>query len=609
MGKSSEIVQARGTDVATVAGDLVVRDSPLQHVRIELVNTIDQAWAFKQWLGERRRVMGVDTESGGLKPERDELRLVQFGDLSTGWAIPWYGWGGVALEALNTYEGDLIMHNSSFDSRFLEVRAGWKPAWGRIGDTMCKAHLVDPSRPKGLKPLASRLVDPRAASGQGILDKTMSVNGWDWSTVPVDHPHYWVYGGLDPVLTCHIDEHLDPIIKQRGYERAYDLEMAAIRICSRMMLRGMRVDLEYCESKAKELRAWVLQARQWIKAEYDVSNATSNAQVIKRLQADNIQLTKLTDSGDRLALDKEVLEALQDVHPLARYVLAIRRAEKICGTYLENFSEMVGPDGRVHPNINVMGARTARMSITEPGLQTLQRDDPTVREGFIAAEGNLILSCDYDQIEMRLAAHLSQDQGLIDAFLADADFFCEIASQIFNEPIVKGDKRRQITKNTSYGKLYGAGSATIARTAKVTPAVAETFIQAFDTRFPGISQLSHAIIDVARQRLVDEGRAYVRTPMGREIPEQGNRDYALINYLIQASAAEVLKRAMVDLDAAGLGDYMVLPIHDELVLDVPTSEADDVAVTLERIMTDTDSYSVPLTASVTRFGARWGLKR
>lgn len=587
---------------------MVPQRSPLENVRLELVDTIDKAFEFKRWLGERRRVLGVDTESGGLKPEKHRLRLVQFGDLDTGWAVPWELWGGVALEALNTYDGDLVLHNSSHDCRFLQTHAQWNVPWNRIGDTLAKAHLVDPARPKGLKPLADRLVDARASAGSAMLDRTMTTNRWTWDTVPIDHPHYWVYGALDPVLTCHIDEKLDPVIAQRRYERAYDLEMGAVRVCANMMLKGVRIDLEYCERKARELRAWVLTARNWIKETFGVDNATSNAQVLKRLQADGIEFTKLTESGNNFALDKEVLESID--HPLAKYVTAIRRAEKICGSYLENFSEMVGPDGRVHPSINPLGARTSRMSISDPALQTLMRDDPTVRDAFIPSEGNVIIACDADQIEARLATHFAKDPGLIAAFLSENDFFCEIASQIHRREIKKGDRLRQITKNTVYGKIYGAGTETIARTAHITMDVARAFIMAFDDHFPGISNLMTDVVNVAHQRYLTEGRSYVRTPLGREIPVDGKdaRDYALVNYLIQGHAAEILKRGLLDLDAAGLGDYMILPVHDEVLLDVPASEADAVRATVERVLTDSSTYAVPLTWSADIYPDRWGDK-
>jgi DNA polymerase-1 len=582
----------------------------LQSSRFEFVNTIDQAAAFKRWLGERRSVLGVDTETSGLHPESDTLRLVQFGDLNTGWAIPWEGWGGVALEALNTYTGDLVEHNSPFDNRVLQAN-GWEPRWANTHDTMTEAHLVDPDRPKGLKPLASRFVDAKAVAGQAALDKAMKVHGWDWGTVPVDFDLYWVYGALDPLLTAHVHEHLNPIIKARGYDRAYDLERATSRIATGMMQRGIQVDLEYCERKSRELRAWSGRAREWIKEEFGITNATSNAQVIKRLTDDGIQLIKRTDSGAAFALDKEVLDGLiaANAHPLPAYIKAIRKAEKICGTYLENFSVMVGADGRLRCNINTLGARTGRMSLTEPALQTLHRDDPTVRQAFVPREGCVFISCDYDQIEARLAAHFSEDQGLIDAFNGPDDFFCVIATGMFGETIIKGDPRRQVTKNTIYGSIYAAGIETMARTAGLSPERMGPIKFAFDARYPGLHQMLDGVVAAAQMRKETEGRAYVRTPLGREITVKDTRDYALVNYLIQGTAAEVLKQAMVELDAVGLGDYLVLPIHDELLLEVPRELAQEAMHTVERVMSDLTSFKVPLTSSAVLFEDRWSIKK
>lgn len=585
-----------------------VTESPLKHIKIEVVNSIDQAMAFKRWLGERRRALAIDTETGGFKPERDRLRLVQFGDTNVGWVVPWERWGGVAQEALNGYQEPIVMHNRPFDCRFLAHHAGWDVPWHRISDTMTEAHLIDPTRPKGLKALGSRLVDKDAISGERVLHKAMALNGWTWDTVPIDFELYEMYAGMDTVLTAHVHEYTAPIIKQRGYQQALDLELTAQRVVSGMMDRGVMIDLEYCHRKSAELRAWTTRAREWIKYQYGIDNATSNRQVIKRLQQDGVEFTKRTPSGKDLALDKDVLESLD--HPLAQYILAIRKAEKVCGSYLEKFEEMVGPDGRLHANINSLGARTGRMSITDPGLQTLQRDDPTVRTAFIPSTGNALVTCDADQIEARLATHFSEDEGLRAAFLSDQDFFCELASQIYQVPITKHDRRRQITKNTVYGKLYGAGYETIARTAKIPVQAAEAFIQAFDARFPGINALMDTTILEARHRYTAEGRAYVRTPLGREIPVDGstNREYALLNYLIQGHAAEVLKKGLADLVAAGVDQYLVLPIHDEVVMDVPIDIVHDVRRVVEDTLTDRETYSVPLTWSADIWSTDWGQK-
>jgi DNA polymerase-1 len=289
-------------------------------------------------------------------------------------------------------------------------------------------------------------------------------------------------------------------------------------------------------------------------------------------------------------------------------VLNIRKAEKTVGPYFRNFMELADANDRVHPNIWTMGTRTARMSITDPALQTLPRKDPTVRTAFIPSEGNVLITCDYDQIEARLTAHFSQDPGLIAAFGGEDDFFCTIASTIFNEPISKKDQRRQLTKNTVYGKIYGAGPAKMAQTAKVPLEQMEYGVHSFDARFPGVVQMQRQIGDIAQKRLHEEGSAYIHTPTGRRMVADDEKGYTLVNYLIQCHAAEILKRKMLELDAAGADDWMILPVHDELVFDVPADEQHDALRLIQATMADLTSYAVPITASGDILTTDWGEK-
>lgn len=568
---------------------------------------------FKRWVGERRDVLGLDTESGGLRPEHDRLRMVQFGDLHTGWAIPWELWGGVALEILRDYRGPYALHNSSFDYRFLKTRAGWQGPWSVTDDTYTEAHLVDPGRPKGLKSLASRLVDPRAMAGQQLLDKAMLDNKWTWDTVPWNFPWYWMYAALDPVLTCHIHEKLKPQVAALGSTNAYALEMSAVRICSDMMLRGIRIDTEYCLRNIAELRAKVEEVRSYAKDAYGIDNMTSNKQVTEYLEKDGVELWKRTKSGQGWALDKEVLDWLTEAiqHPLAKYVSFVRRAEKICGSYLDHFVQWADRAGFVHANINPLGAVTSRMAVTGPAFQTLfraEKPSKIVRGCIIPREGNVLISTDMDQIEARLMAIYSGDQGLIDAFNSDKDFFCEIATQLWKEDIKKGDHRRTLIKNVIYGKDYGAGPTKMANTAGVPEAIMLPLVESFDGRYPGVRKFFNDVLAAGRALERTEGVGYVVTPYGRRIPNVDGRLYALTNYLIQGAAAEILKKSLADLDAVGLGEYLILPVHDEIVLDVPKEQAQDVVQTLKETLNDYTSYPVPLTWSAEVFEERWGPK-
>lgn len=166
----------------------------LDGVQLEYVDTLDKAMACKRWLGERRQALGVDIETTGLSPYEPgaAIRLIQFGDTQTGWAMSWDLWKGLALEIMQSWEGDFVGHNiGAFDSSWVEHHSGFRFPRHRLHDTMLAAHIIDPLGPGGLKPLSRRLVDSRADAGQQALDDAMHKNKWTWATVPVDFTPYW----------------------------------------------------------------------------------------------------------------------------------------------------------------------------------------------------------------------------------------------------------------------------------------------------------------------------------------------------------------------------------------------------------------------------------
>lgn len=568
--------------------------------KLTFVNSMEEANNFMRWLGERRHVMAVDTESSGLSPWTEELRLVQFGDHEHGWSIPWAEWGGVAREALNRYEGRIVMHNLAHDWKWFKVAAGIELDWSRLDDTMIKAFIDDSSRTKALKSLCAIFFGNAAVAGQDSLKDAMKKNGWTWGTVPIDHPYYWGYGALDTVLTARLDEKLSDRIFP-AFNDAYQLEMAALRVCTNMSVKGCRVDIEYCERKIKELTDWAQSARRWCTENFGVKNVGSTQQLIERFLKDGIEFHRYTDKGN-IQLNAEVLESLEDVHPLAATVLKIRKAEKIVGSYLENMIRLADSEGYVHPSINTVGARTGRMSITDPAFQTLHRDDQTVRGAVLASEGNLLVKCDASQEEARLFAHFSEDERFIQAFKS-GDFFCNISSIVFKETITKDDPRRAIMKTLVYAMCYGSGVATMARSAKVPYEEMVDIVDELHREFPGVPDFIRKAERLGKDRAP---RPYIMTDAGHRLYGDRGREYALTNYLIQGTAAAVLKRNLVELDSMGYGDEMMIPVHDEIVLDVPEAEAADVAARVEKDMYDGDSYSVPLLWESEVKGKSWG---
>jgi len=589
----------------------------LSGVKLRLVEGVQDAMDLMTWLGERREGnIAIDTESGGLNPHLDRLRMVQFGDMQYGWAVPWERWGGVVLEVFQKLRQNrerVTMHHGCFDWRFLQVHAGITPPWSMYDDTMAMAALHDPLRPKGLKHLASRLVDKTAVAGQKALDEGMAKNKWTWDTVPIDYPPYWVYSALDPVLTAHVDHILgDQVRAEAG--RAYDLELATNRVCADMMLAGLRIDKAYIHEAIQKFEAFSKETRIWLKATHAITSPMSSGQLKRAWEAMGEDILFFTDAG-AARFDKEALTFYQNSSPnprvqqLARYLLAVRHADKMKGSYLENFLELADADDLIHASINTLAARTGRMSVTDPALQTLPRDDKVIRGSFVPRPGFVFISCDLDQVEARMGAHFSEDEGMIAAFMeADSpggrDFFCGIASIIYDEDIRdKKDPRRQPVKNTVYGSLYGGGAATMAKAAGVPYEVMAPVKKRFDEMFPGLRTMS--------DRLTNEAKAqgdvpFIRTPLGRKLVADKGREYTQItNALIQGHAAEYFKGTLINLSAAGLGEYMRLPIHDECLLEVPIAEAKDILHVVEECMSDKTNYRVPITAGGNIMEDRW----
>jgi DNA polymerase-1 len=218
---------------------------------------------------------------------------------------------------------------------------------------------------------------------------------------------------------------------------------------------------------------------------------------------------------------------------------------------------------------------------------------------------------DFDQIEMRGLAHMSQDEGLKNAFLSEDDFFINLAREVFRDPSIqsKKDPRRQVVKNVGYGKIYGAGIKKLALTARISEEQAAAAMHAFDDSFPGVRAFQNRVQRTAVERKAAEGVGYVRSPLTqRRHPSDDGKEYALVNYLVQGLAAEMFKMKILELDAAGLDEFMVLPVHDEIIMDVPNTDLSEVINTLQGIMNDNQLLSVPVTAGIAT-GKRWGSKQ
>jgi DNA polymerase-1 len=604
--------------------------SGLEGVQLNLVNSVDEANKFLSWLGQSRphSAIAIDTETGelpgkprahALSPWHGRLRLVQVGDAMTGWSIPWDQWKGVFYEAMEKFDGPIVCHNVAFEARWFDIQSEWSIPWHRAHDTMIMAQLLDPLGSGALKKLTQQYIDPQAARLQSVLDEGLMDNGWTWGSVPVMFEPYWAYGALDPVLTMRLWEKFWPkFAPGASYSIPYELEMNTRRIVTRMELNGARVDLAYSQKKYDELLGYTDQVKAWAKSAYNGLSIGSNQQLVQQFEDMGAEITERTETGQKSASADQlkflVINGTPEIKQLAETALKYRKAGKLASTYFLNFLND-NVDGFVHPSVKTMGARTGRMSIQNPALQTLPKGDDTVRRAFLPKDDDhVIVTSDLDQVEFRMFASLSKDPNLIQLFnLADAtgsDPFTEIGREIYQDPgMQKSDKRRALIKGVVYGRLYGAGVAKQALTAGVPEEQMRAVSNAFDKRFPGMQRFQREIEDQGMRKLQSEGQGYVNTWTGRRIPCDDDRVYTLVNYLIQGGAAEVFKSNLVKLDQADLTEFLIVPVHDEIVLNAPRGEAEEIKKIVKECMTTAGQlWKVPLTADVDGPLENWGSK-
>jgi DNA polymerase-1 len=297
-------------------------------------------------------------------------------------------------------------------------------------------------------------------------------------------------------------------------------------------------------------------------------------------------------------------------------ILEWRGLMKLKGTYIDALPQLVNPDtGRVHTCFNQAVAATGRLSSSDPNLQNIPIRTELgreIRRAFIAEPGNVLISADYSQIEFRVLAHVAEDEFLIEAFRQGADFHAQTAMKIFG-PNTGRDPHdlRATAKMVNYALLYGKTAYTLAKDIDVTPQVAQEFIDAYFAGFPRV----RAFID----RTLEEGRAtgVVKTMYGRRrlVPELNSRNFQIrsaaermaVNLPIQGSAADIMKRAMIDVHAA-LAEHrdarMILTVHDELLFEVPKAKADEVIEIVREKMQSAAQLKVPLTVDV-GVGENW----
>lgn len=567
----------------------------LSNPSITLVETWEEAEEFRRWLGERRPILAIDTETTGLEWWTPHfLRTTQFGDGERAFVLPQEWWGKLVKDTIEGYDREIVAHNAKFEYHAFES-AGIKLPTRMLHDTQFLGWLSNPAERAALKSLAIRHVDSRAGFPEYAKNKYFKQNKVGWDNCPVDALPYWFYGGWDPIITARMWEYLQP---WRG--AAYDLEMELLPLVCRMESAGMAIDYDYVDTTRvawrEEMDDLLGRCR-----EYGLGNPGSGPQLEAALRAEGWEPEDFTATG-RAKLNKGILAGIP--HELGDLVIQYKRLQKWDSAYLRNFQDW-NDDGRVHANIKQCEARTGRMSVVNPALQTIPRGR-TIRDCFIPGPGSQLITIDYAQIELRLLAHFSQDGRMIEQFRAGEDLHNNLALAIYGEGF--SADQRSTAKNSWFSKAYGASVEKFAETAGILVEDAQSIYDGLDETYPGIKSFQDLCIQTGRARLKEEGRAYIRLDDGTELPADDDAIYALVDFALQGTAAKILKRAAVNLDNAGLGDALRMFVHDEVIAEVPSDEAEDWKREAEALMTDLDTYAVPILVEGVVCPTSWGSK-
>lgn len=593
------------------------------NIKVQLVTDTALAFEFLQWISDDRSpLMGVDVETDGLNWFDGKLRLVQFGNLTEGWAIPFDRFQYLVLEALRILEKrrtHIVGHNMKFDLHWLERHAGYTVAdWSLVHDTMLLAGVCDSSGTKALKDLAVHYVHPLAKVGQDALKADMKAGGFTWGTIPIELPSYWVYGVLDTILTVHLFYVLLAKAQDSGCMGAYSTERGAMPVLYSMERKGMLVDSEYCSQHQEGLLRRCDEIEEEVTA-FGIDNIGSLPQMAIAFERSGVELVDVTASG-KWAMNQDAFDGIvarNGDHPLVTLLSEYRRNLKMANSYYANFLAFQRSDGRVHPFFRQMQAKTGRMSCTDPAMQTIPRPDDNapeaarlVRNAFVAESGHVLISTDFSNVEARIFAHFAQEEGMLQAIRDGINLHQYTAKQIFGLDYLvdKKDNRYTIAKNTLFCTIFGGGGAKIAQTAGIPLEEGIAASKGLHAAFPGIKKFQKQCEMNGIDNLNQFGKAFVRGIDGRilSMVETDDRYYAFTNWIIQSTAAIVLKQRLAVIDNMGLTPYCVAAIHDEVVAEVPDEDEEDFKIAIVEAMEDNFGYAVPMKVSCGEGTVRWG---
>ncbi len=581
-------------------------------------------------LGRTSRI-AIDTETTGTDALLADLVGLSFTDREgTAWYVPVRAPDNepvLPVETVRQHLGPVLTnpqiakigHNLKYDVEVLQ-RHGL-PVAGDLFDTMIAEWVLNPNSANlGLKNqawarLGVQMTEITTLIGTGRDQKTMD---------QVSLAQVASYASADADMTFRLSAILQAELEQREQTALFrDLEMPLLPVLVDMEMAGVKLDAAWLETLSEELAGRLNDLERDIYrhagTEFNINSTQQLSDVLfKRLGLPTRGISK-TKSG-HYSTRAGILEDLQGAHPIVDAILAHRELSKLKSTYVDALPQLVNPHtGRVHTSYNQTGAVTGRLSSSNPNLQNIPIRSPEgrrVRRAFVAEDGWQLIGADYSQVELRVMAHVSGDEGLIGAFKRGEDIHATTAAAVYGVPLDEvGYDQRRIAKAVNFGLIYGQSAYGLSKQVGISVEEADAFIKRYFERFPRVrAYMDQVQREVAERGFVDtllnRRRFFPELAPDSNLPAQQrqSRQRMAINTPIQGSAADIIKLAMLRthqmLEESGLRARMILQVHDELVLEAPEDEQERAIALLREAMGQAFELIVPLKVDV-EVGMNW----
>ncbi len=585
--------------------------------RYQCIDTPEALEKLCERLGEVA-LLALDTETSSLDPHEAQLvgiALAWPGDdgQPTAVYIPLGHREGRQLERRETLARLRPILESPIPKIAQNAKFDWQIFWaqgihphGLLRDTMLESYVLDSTRQHDLDSLAERFLQHQNLRYEDLVGKGKKQKSF--AEVPILEA--LPYAAEDADVCLRLDGVLWP--KLQGCEPLKrvleEIEMPLVEVLARMEWAGVKIDPEQLATLSTELAAAQAQVEReaWELAGQNFNLSSPNQ--IQEILFGKMQLPVVRKTpGGQPSTDEESLSQLAVHSPLPGLILEYRSLAKLRNTYAEALPKLIKPrTGRVHTHFQQAVAATGRLSSSDPNLQnipTRSEQGRRIREAFVAESGFVLLSADYSQIELRIMAHLSADPGLMAAFAAGEDVHRATAAEVFGVPLAEvTPSQRRAAKTINFGLIYGQTPYGLAQQLGVDQAAAKAYMQRYFERYPGVMTYMERTREQAREQ------GYVETLFGRRLylPEirsknPARRNYAeraAINGPMQGTAADLIKKAMVAVDAWLQEDprrgRMILQVHDELILEVPEDTLAQAQAILKERMEGVARLQVPL---------------